>query len=293
MAGKDDKPDDDNKPDDDKTEDELAGLSPEERAALEEEEEELDDASGGDDAGDDKGGEGKGEGEGEEEDKEAAAAPEPVGEFYPQFKAGDEIPADPQARLNELEESQSTLDTTFEKGEIGVADYNKQSRLLQREERALETAVANRDTVNRTNQQTREQAWDHECERFYGEHNEVYGATTGEMMKGAMGMVLQGLYSDEVNQGKSFRWFLEEAHKEVLKVAPTVKPEDIPNKQGDGTGAGPKTLGEGIPASGEQDVGKDEFAHLDALDGMALENELARMNPTQVEKYLDTRTLHQ
>jgi hypothetical protein len=46
----------------------------------------------------------------------------------------------------------------------------------------------------------------------------------------------------------------------------------------------PPTLA-GVPAAADASVGS-EFAHLDGLEGTALEKALARMTPDQQERYL-------
>lgn len=104
------------------------------------------------------------------------------------------------------------------------------------------------------------------------------------------------------NAGKDGKWYLEQAHKKVMAeydIAPGVpkitqkdaKATVSKNKVAETKGRAPNlsqippTLG-GIPAAAEADTGGDsEFAHIDRLGGMELENAIARMSADQRARY--------
>lgn len=122
---------------------------------------------------------------------------------------------------------------------------------------------------------------------------------------------VKALAKDEANATKSAEWFLRKAHQqvkeEIAKVAGTMgftrgdapaadkktvtKPvadkakvkDAVKSRQKDASKL--KGVGE-LPAASNEDVGADEFAALDGLTGIELEQALARMPEDRAAKYL-------
>ena len=108
-------------------------------------------------------------------------------------------------------------------------------------------------------------------------------------------MFVKALANDEKTSDKPMDWFLSEAHKRVQAlhgVAPAPAKVDPPKdplaeareKRKPNLGATPATLAHVPGGDGPGDVA-GEFAHLDALEGDALESAIARMTPAQREKF--------
>jgi hypothetical protein len=99
--------------------------------------------------------------------------------------------------------------------------------------------------------------------------------------------------NEPANEDKSMEWFLNQAHKWVMfnrdikpaKQAPADPKKAAAEKRKPDLSGLPQTLADVPGADGPGDVAS-EFASLDSLDGEALESAIARMSPTQRERYL-------
>ena len=147
-------------------------------------------------------------------------------------------------------------------------------------------------------------AWFTEVHAFQVEAARTTGINyvTDAKMNDALDDWVKRLASKPENAGKDGKWYLEQAHKKVLaeydiapaaaKTAPqTPKATVSKNKVAETKGRAPNlsnippTLG-GIPAAAEADTGGDsEFAHIDRMTGMELENAIARMSADQRARY--------
>jgi hypothetical protein len=115
--------------------------------------------------------------------------------------------------------------------------------------------------------------------------------------------VLDTLYQDKDHNGKTNRWFLEEAGRQVndafgikTKEAPKEpQPEEAAAKAAARTAkksAKPvKTLA-GAPEAEATMTGDDPFSALDNIGGMELEAKLAKMSKADADNYLNTRAMH-
>lgn len=313
-----------------KDEEDLAGLSDEERAALEDDDDESDilkSIAGDDDDNEDDGestGNGKDDdpaddddatgtasddddGTGAADDGKAAAGdtsdadpgkggkatePAPViaDEFQPEFKAA--VPDDIAAKLTDLDDRTKALMTKFKDGEIELPDFMEQKAELDNEKLQLSISAKQAEWAQQQNTDSREQRWKWEQERFFSQDKAaIYKDDKDPIALAALNATVKQLASDPANNRRPPGWFLEEADRRVrerfnlggaTKAAPdtTKKPAREPDLS-----KVPKTLAN-LPAADIAETGSDEFAYLDKLDGIALEQALRKLTPEQEARYL-------
>lgn len=255
------------------------------------------------------------DGEDKETDEAAAAAAAEAGtedhqlltdSFRPQL-AAREIPEDLDARVTANTEAIEALDKSLEEGDIDYAAHAKANRDLVGEMTDLRALQREAEFTNANNEMSQQQHWEWEVERFVEENDQfkspvIYGALRG---------ALEDLYATEENVGNSYRWFLREAAKGVNEAfnlnkpvavadpakadadaADVTKADDLGKAVDDAAvvEAPPKTLAN-VPAASPNAEQQDPFAKLDDMEGMELEEELAKMSQSDKNKYLDTRTL--
>lgn len=300
--------------------DELAGLSESERAALEddgEDEEILKSIASEDEQGDDEKEEDDDlpdgdvktsadeddehdEGEGEGADAAGAdgdadpgvtppaapAAPreEAPPEFQPQFTAA--VPEDLAARLEGVNQRFGELQQKLEDGEISVADYVVQNQALVDERMALKLAEEQAKWADAQNKNVEAQRWKWDVDRFY--ESEAAKIYKDPILGGALDMALRQLVSEPANEKRSGAWLLAEADRlvrERMNLGSTQRPN--PARKDDrhpDLSSVPKTLAN-LPAAELSETGTDEFAYLDKLTGMALEDAVSRMSEEQKERW--------
>ena len=232
---------------------------------------------------------------GEEEEPTDKTGGEPETSAATETTAADTAPFVPRLKADaspeEIRNSINELDEKFDSGDIEAQDYRTQMRDMER--RLIKAEVK-----EEINTETSEQAWENAQERFYnqgGGENAIF--RDNAMIRGAFGAALEELYADNDAAGKPHNWYLEEAARKVREATgipgpggKDKEPPSPPTPQNTGRGKGakdvPQTLA-GAPAANANDTGGDEFAHLDALEGMDLEKELMKMPESEVEKYLE------
>lgn len=297
---------------DDFEDDELAGLSDDERAALESDDDEAeilksiaDEEDGDDDDGQDEeaadaedgseDGESDegGQAEAEEPADDAPAAPAPAvrneapAEFRPEFIAS--VPQDLAARLEGVTQRFGELQQKLEDGEISVADYVVQNQALVDERMALKLAEEQAKWAVNQNAAQREQRWKWEVERFYaGESAAIY---KDPILKAALDVAVRQLDTDPANSNRPDAWILEEADRRVRERMNLGAPQQEKGRKGakqPDLSKLPKTLAN-LPAAELSETGADEFAYLEKLldrDPMAYEAALRKLTPEQEARYL-------
>lgn len=336
----------------DVSDDELKGLSPEERAALgldDEEQDALKDvvdetgdetdddqpadkgkAADDDDAGDDD--EDADVDEDEEDDdtkgakddkpaKQAAADDdEELTPFVPRYEAPAVEKYDEQ--LKELSTQKSAVIAKFKAGEIEAEAMEQELDAIDTKRYDLERARTKAEMAAEQAEQSAKQQWEWEINRFMkssakegveyrvpvaqaaleearkaGDADAIAQAERGlrrtRMLNAALDTVVKELGSDDRYSNRPSEWFLEEAHRQVKEQFNLGRPAAA-NDGGKKAGSGrrpdmskvPRTLGD-IPSAGSDDAstGDDEFAHLDKLEGLALEAAVRGMSPAQQERW--------
>lgn len=217
------------------------------------------------------------------------------GEFQPVYMAQPvERYADQMAWIAQ---QQTTLAKGYEDGDYDLAEYQAKLRALTEHEWGLreQQLKANLAVEQRTQQMA--QRWQWEQERFFSQPtNRAY--REDPVIGPAFSAAVQLLATDAANNARSMNWFLEEADRMTrarFRLPGEEAPSGANGQQGasQGTGRGgrargvqvPPTLG-GLPAATIPEVGSDEFSRLDRLDGMDLERALAKLSQAEADRYL-------
>jgi hypothetical protein len=295
-------------------------LSPEERAALTaiagdadegaddgaEDDDGDDDAtdtksSGKDDDADDKGG---------KPDVKAADAALPDGDgvddddapppFKPHYKV--EIPADLDEQLATLATKEAELAEQMKAGEIDMTEFLAQQRTVAKEIAKLESTRERAATFEELNAQAAAQEWNWTVAQFLRKvkKNEGIDYTPESAMGGDFDTFVKAIAARPENADKDFAFFLTEAHKRVKALHGIADKTVTPPKEGkgdkgaDGKPAARKPGVKNLPADlahvpggdGPGDVGDDEYAALDKLEGLEYETALAAMPKAARERYL-------
>lgn len=229
--------------------DELEGLSEEERAALADDDDEIDalrKIAGGDDDEDDDDGGDDGDGNGSDDDAgddagsgenaasdpgsdsagaadaaeaagaaggetPTAAASSPAAEFIPQLNA--EAPEGLADKIAELDTRATDLAAKFKDGEIDLPEFMAQKDAIDRQRIDLTMQVKQAEWAKAQNESTQAQRWRWEQERFFGQDSaKVY---QDPILLAAFDASVKGLANAAANASRPAAWFLEEADRQV------------------------------------------------------------------------------
>ena len=269
------------------TDAELEGLSDEERAALADQSE--DDATEAETlAALAKGDDDDAEDTAADVDDDVPAEPEP---FVPRYQA-DPV-ADFDEQMQQLAEQKKTLRTQYLDGDLDLDDYEDQREQIEAQTQALREANLKATLAAEQSQQAAAQRWEWEQERFFSQKaNSVY--KDDALLAASLDAAIKALASDQSNASRPMSWYLEEADRQVRerfnRLAPAgAAPAQHPTAKSKGKPPVPPSLADMPTAELNETGGNDEFAHLDKLNGMALEAALAKLPPSEAERYLRTQ----
>lgn len=287
-----------------------AEYSPEELAAMkglaeegggEDDDDENEDDSSGED-GNDSAGSAPVEGNGaDNQDPPADDADPAAGNDEPEQAAAQkasayraELPADYDAQVKALNDETGALAQKFRAGEIEFEEYEtQQAALLQRRDELREIKIK-AEIASEMGAQSAENEWKATIQSFVSATAKAEGINyaTDADKQADLDLFVKRLADNPANGDKPMRWFLEEAHKRVKalhgiatpekKEGAPVSPKPVQRKAP--TEAIPKTLAQVPGSDGPGDVA-DEFANLDNLEGLELEDALRKMTPEQRERY--------
>ena len=197
-----------------------------------------------------------------------------------------------QAKLTEIDAALDALAEKYEAGELSFKDYRRAERDLSAQQNALRTEAVKAEVYADMQRQQSLREWNSAVEAFRADPaNQAFESPAIIPM---MNSQLNALWQEPGIAEKSHRWVLDEAKRRVqtqlravLGVA-EAKPEAKPVTPRPSAAAVtiPPTLGR-TPAALPNGAG-GEFAALDSLNGIALEDALARMKPEQRDRWLDS-----
>lgn len=294
------------------TEEELAGLTEEEREALLEAEDDTtttmeeslegagngeqgdgeagkgDDTAGANDAGDgaaDAGNGGADDGAGAGAD---AGATVEAGNPAPLLVA--EAPADADAKLAAIGEKKNTLIAQFEDGDITAKEYQTELDKLAKDERAIERAVDKAQIAAEMKQQQETNAWLAQAQDFVTNKHPEYSKSQVRHM--ALDSFVKEIGRNPANSNMTGAQILAEAHKRVVEdlgEAPAKKVAADANKPLKGSQAEPPRTLAKVPAAQGNDVDDGRWAQFDRLastDPVALEEKLMKLSESDRDAYL-------
>ena len=307
-------------------ENDLAGLSPEEREALAGDDDERaaledvvaeagaagnedgagDDAPAGDDAS--KGADAK-KADATSTDTATEATAEPVDDddspFAPAYVPPSTEGLDDQ--LAALETKRNEVLQQFREGDITVDEMDDQLRALGAERDTLLTKKTTAAVVSDLATQGAQQQWQWEVNRFLRNVKKNEGidyraeSDMGKKLNSALDMTVKLLANDPDNESRDSEWILEEAHRITkarfnLGAAPNPGARPVADPKAKALAdrrpnlkAVPQTLAH-VPPAGTDDAstGDSEFAYLDRLTGMEYEVAVAKLTPAQQERWART-----
>lgn len=228
---------------------------------------------------------------GKDDDGSPPAVPET---FTPQYRA--EAVENYDEKMEGLTEKKTALKTQYDDGDITISELLEGRDEIEKEARTLENQQTKAEMAQEQSHQAGEQRWQWEIDRFFAsEANSAY--KDNPMLESALDTAVKTLSTDEGNKDKSMAWYLEEADRKVRALfnnaAEPTPPKDKDNKPNPDKETGkkpslgkiPPNLGD-LPAADIVDTGGDEFAKLDKLSGIPLEQALAKLTPEEEARYL-------
>jgi hypothetical protein len=225
---------------------------------------------------------------------DTAPAPEPepeTAEFRPRYEA--KLPDDFATQEAAIKEQADALVAKFKGGDIDFDQYQIEAAALAKSERALDEIRFKASLSQEMTAQTAEQQWAFTVQRFMSATAKAEGGIdyAKDAEKNAdLDLFVKALARDEKNSDKPAEWFLHEAHKRVqamhgITTKPTPPAPPAASRKPP-LSAAPKTLAQVPGGDGPGDVDGNEFADIDRLTGEAQEAAIAKMTPSQRERYM-------
>jgi uncharacterized membrane protein len=270
----------------------LAGLSPEEIAALADDDigQSADDADAlkavaGDDV--DQGDENEGGEDAPDAPDDAADGgseqdePETSSEFVPKQTA--EFVDGFDKRMSDIKQAKAELREQLNNGEIDLDQYEAKKDEISDEETALRIKQASAENAARQNAHIDAERWKWEQEQFFGDkRNAIY---KDKIVMAALNAAVIDLANDPKNANQKGNFFLTEADKIVRERFGAAAGDSNKQNRRPDLSKIPKTLSN-LPAADTEQENGGEFAHLEKLSGMDLEYAVAKLTPEQVQRYL-------
>ena len=190
------------------------------------------------------------------------------------------VPVYQAESIEGIDEQLKALSKQLNEGEIDLEEFISQRDALR--EKQIEANL-----TQKFNQQSAEQLWNYERKLFFDQNPEY---RDNKALNGALQFMFKELDTQE-NAGKSGLELLNEAKRLVDEQLgrsggkPLTQPNQEPRQPAIEKTPPPKTLAH-IPSAAGNETGRDEFSHLDGLDGVELERALSSLTPEQERRYL-------
>lgn len=286
------------------TDEDLEGLTDEEREALESEDEELeseegdehededdsgsdDDTTEGDDDKDDAGDDDDtGADDSADDDDDGAKTETKPAQPAPILTADD--PSDAEDRLKAIEDSKAKLIEQFDDGELTAKEYQLELDKLAKQEREIERAIDRADLARDMAVQQARNEWLSTVNRFLSDHPQYQQSP---LMHRTLDTAVRELASKEENAGLSGAEILAKAHEQIVSEfgLQQAKPAKGDSKK---SGARkmdlPPSLAR-VPASDLTETENTKWSKLDRLmetDPERYEAEVAKLSDSDRDAYL-------
>ena len=218
--------------------------------------------------------------------------------FKPKYQV--QLPEDFASQVDALNEDFKVLAKQFKDGDIDFDNYNHKVTELNSKRDELTTLKTQAAVFEQMNAQTAEQEWSWTVSKFIKTTAKTEGIdySKDEEKAADLDLFVKRLASDTKHADKPGDWFLTEAHRRVKalhgvqdsqqesKPDPKKAIQDAKNSRKPDATALPKNLSQVPGGDGPGDIGNDEFAELDSLDGLDLEAAIAKMTPAQRDRFL-------
>lgn len=179
-------------------------------------------------------------------------------------------------------------------GEMEAEDYQAIKDRTDAESDALKAQKLKAELSAEMQAQQAERDWRNACDAFAAKVKAGEGVDyAGNKVLGrALDAEVRDLAANPDNANKPAEWFLTEAHKAVkaamgIQAKPAAPaPAPAPRPQRPAANTIPPSLSK-MPAAADPDVAADEFSHMRNLTGTALEKAIAALTPAQLDKYMN------
>lgn len=226
-------------------------------------------------------------------------------QMFTEIRPSREFAENIDGLISEVDTQMDQLEAKLDEGEIQLSEFMRESRRLNNSRQDLVADRREQEILRNTNAALYQTDWDTSVANFMSDN----AGFQNEIMMGALQAALSNLYANPDNVGSSHQWYLETARRAVeeqITPAQAVSDnppdnKDSPQQQRLAEIAGqqgqraqkaakdrqqvPQNLAN-VPASQDNPGDDDEFSHLDRLDGVKLEQELAKMSEAQQDRYL-------
>ncbi|HEV6963896.1 hypothetical protein [Roseateles sp.] len=227
----------------------------------------------------------------------AVADPAPAPQFVPRYEAA--LPADHQAKLDDIAAKEADLKAKFKAGEIDFDAYETERETLIRDRAVLDRATVKAEISQEMTQQTAQQQWQNTINSFMSQVQGELDYRRDPEKCADLDQFVKVLANNTAYASKPAEWFLQEAHRRVQALygltpaaapaaaAPAPKPTlaEVKAARKPAVAAAPASLAQVPGGDGPGDVA-DEFVDIDSLTGFAQEDAIRRMSPEQRERYL-------
>lgn len=276
---------------------EASDMTPEELEALKKIADSSADAKDDDDDDDD-----DDDGDADEGEQGAAEPADTVADEAPAAQA-QPAPAPYEARLPDdfdqqvkaLTDKEGELKRQFREGELDFDEFEAQRAELATQREALTIARAKAEISREMSAQTVEQQWRSTVLSFMDKAAKTDGVDYRKDAEKAadLDQFVKTLASKEANADKPMEWFLAEAHRRVQALHGMTPPPQAAAKPAPAKPTDRKPPLQAVPATLAQVPGSDgpgdvegEFSDVLALEGLEYEQAIARMSPSQRERFL-------
>lgn len=240
--------------------------------------------------------EGKAEPKSDEAEPPKAPAEEPAAAqpVVPRYEA--QLPQDYDDQIAALKARDAELRQRFKDGDIDIDERDAGLAELAEQHERLLVLRAKAEISREMAEQTAQQQWQATINAFVAKAARDDGVDYRKdaTLANDWDQFVRVLAANPAHADKSMEWFLAEAHKRVMALHGLAKPAsqdpvaDAKAKRKPPVDAAPTTLAQVPGSDGPGDV-SSEFADIEALDGWELEDAIAKMSPTQRERFLRGR----
>lgn len=226
-----------------------------------------------------------------DEPADEPGAAQPV---VPRYEA--QLPQDYDQQIAALKARDAELRQLFKDGDIDIDERDAGLAELAEQRERLLVLRAKAEISREMSEQTAQQQWQATINAFVAKaaRDDGIDYRKDTALANDWDQFVRVLAAKPEHADKSMEWFLAEAHKRVMALHGVAKPApkdplaDAKAKRKPPVDAAPTTLAQVPGSDGPGDV-SSEFADIEALDGWELEEAIAKMSPSQRERFLRGR----
>lgn len=222
------------------------------------------------------------------QEQEPAKAAQPV----PLFKA--DVPEDIEAKFQAIDAREEALIEKFEDGDLTTREYNAELRKLNKERSDLEWVQRKAELSQESTQTQREQQWYNEVGSFVKTHpliekNEtMWNSFDAVLRKVTAETIAAGGWPGQADIDKAYKQWAEDLGIATDAPAPAAEKKDTPAAPAAKKELKvPPTLAK-VPAASHEDTDDGKYAYLDKLadeDPLEYEKALQKLSPAEWEEY--------